>query len=71
MSRINSKIKSSKKELEKKKVEKRKHADEIIKLQNDLRDITRKLDELNEQQGQDGGGKLQLADSQLWEYHRM
>lgn len=71
MSRISSKIKSSKKELEKKKVEKRKHADEIIKLQNDLRDITRKLDELNEQQGQDAGGKLQLADSQLREYHRM
>ncbi|XP_077250735.1 structural maintenance of chromosomes protein 1-like [Tasmannia lanceolata] len=70
MSRINSKVKSCKKELEKKKDDQRKHKKEIEKLQKDLHDVTEAMRELNEQ-GQDGVGKLQLADSQLKEYHRI
>ena len=69
-SRINSKIKSSEKDLKKRKEEKKKHTDEIKKLQNDLHDLTRQLSELHEKV-QDGGEKLQLADSQLETYHRM
>ncbi|KAI0510191.1 hypothetical protein KFK09_010791 [Dendrobium nobile] len=69
-SRINSKIKSSKKELDKKREEKRKHEKEILKLENDLADVKRAIDALNEH-GQDGVAKLQLADNQLEEYHRI
>ncbi|XP_057965620.1 structural maintenance of chromosomes protein 1 [Malania oleifera] len=70
MSRIHSKIKSTRKDLDKKKEEKRNHADEIKKLQNGIRDMTKKLEGLNEK-SQDGGGKLHLAASQLKEYHRI
>jgi structural maintenance of chromosome 1 len=70
ISRITQKIKSSGKELEKKKEDQKKQGKEIAKLQKDLRDVTAALNELNEQ-GQEGGGTLQLADSQLKEYHRM
>ncbi|XP_057483786.1 structural maintenance of chromosomes protein 1-like [Actinidia eriantha] len=69
-SRINSKIKSSEKDLKKRKEEKKKHTAEIKKLQNDLHDLTRQLGELHEKV-QDGGEKLQLADSQLETYHRI
>ena len=69
-SRIAKKIKSTEKELEKKKVEKQKHAGEIRKLQNDLEDISKQLDELK-QKSQDGGEKLQLVESQLDTYHQM
>lgn len=69
-SRIDKKKKTTEKDLEKKKVEKRKHADEIKKLENDLWDLTRQVDELKEK-AQDGGEKLQLADSQLETYHQM
>lgn len=70
ISRINSKIKSSKKELEKKKEEQRKHAKVVQKLHKDFQDVSEAMRELNER-GQDGVGKLQLADNQLEEYHRM
>uniref|UniRef100_A0A0D6QVW1 Structural maintenance of chromosomes protein n=1 Tax=Araucaria cunninghamii TaxID=56994 RepID=A0A0D6QVW1_ARACU len=70
ISRISQKIKSSGKDLEKKKEEQKKQGKEVEKLQRDLRDVTAALNDLNEQ-GQDGGGKLQLADSQLKEYHRI
>jgi structural maintenance of chromosome 1 len=40
------------------------------RLQSALVDVTRAIEELNEQ-GQDKTGKLQLADDQLQEYHRM
>ncbi|KAG5514580.1 hypothetical protein RHGRI_035851 [Rhododendron griersonianum] len=70
MTRISNKIRSSGKDLKKKKEERRKHADEIKKMQNDLNDLTRQLDELHEK-AQDGGEKLQLADSQIGEYHRI
>ncbi|THU67323.1 hypothetical protein C4D60_Mb05t23430 [Musa balbisiana] len=69
-SRINSKIKSSIKELEKKKKDQRKHAEEIGKLQKDLQDVTEAIHELNEQ-AKHGVGKLELADDQLSEYHRI
>ncbi|PKA58748.1 Structural maintenance of chromosomes protein 1 [Apostasia shenzhenica] len=70
ISRINSKIKSSKKELEKKKEDKRRHEKEIVKLENDLADVKEAIRQLNEQ-SQDGTAKLQLADNQLKEYHRI
>ncbi|KAG9151144.1 hypothetical protein Leryth_002716 [Lithospermum erythrorhizon] len=70
LSRISSKIRSSSKEIDKKKEEKRKHLVEVKKLQNDLQDITKQLDDLREK-GQDTGGKLQLAESQLEIYHQI
>ncbi|XP_020081936.1 structural maintenance of chromosomes protein 1-like [Ananas comosus] len=70
ISRIKSKIKSSNKELEKKKEDQRKHAEEIKKLQKDLHDVTDAIHRLNEE-GQDNIGKLQLADDQQMEYHRI
>ncbi|KAG0474701.1 hypothetical protein HPP92_014387 [Vanilla planifolia] len=70
ISRINSKIKSSKKELEKKKEDKRKHEKEIVELENKLAGVKEKINALNEQ-GHDGFTKLQLADNQLQEYHRI
>ncbi|KAL6966217.1 hypothetical protein U1Q18_031994 [Sarracenia purpurea var. burkii] len=69
MPRIHSKIRSSEKDLKKKKKERKKHTDEINKLQNDLHDLTKRLDVLNEKV-QDGE-KLHLADSRLDTYHQM
>ncbi|OVA02394.1 RecF/RecN/SMC [Macleaya cordata] len=68
--RITAKIKNKKKELDKKREERRKHGEEIKRLENDLRDVTEKLNDLHEK-GQDGSGKLQLADNQVLEYHRI
>ncbi|KAG9445663.1 hypothetical protein H6P81_011791 [Aristolochia fimbriata] len=70
ITRINSKIKSNAKELIKKKVDQKRHEEEIEKLQKDLNDVSEALRKLNEK-GKDGLGKLQLADSQLQEYHRI
>lgn len=70
ISRINSKIKSSKKELDKKKEDQRKHAREIVKLQAALRDVEGAIKDLNEK-GKDEAGKLQLSGDKLEEYHRM
>lgn len=70
VSRVNSKLKSKRKELDKKREEKRRHDEEIKKLENDFHDVEEKLNELYEK-GQEGAGKLQLADSQLKEYHRI
>jgi structural maintenance of chromosome 1 len=70
ISRIKSKIKSCKKEIDKKKDDNKKHLEEMRRLQSSLVDVTKALEELNEQ-GQDKSGKLQLADDQLQEYHRM
>ncbi|KAH9288968.1 hypothetical protein KI387_033085, partial [Taxus chinensis] len=70
ISRISQKIKSNGKELEKKKEDKKKQVKEIEKLQRDLQNVMPSLNELNEQ-GQEGGGTLQLADSQVKEYHRI
>ncbi|KAK1289708.1 Structural maintenance of chromosomes protein 1 [Acorus calamus] len=70
ISRINSKVKSKKKELDRKKAEQKKHEKEIRKLQKDLLEVTEAIRQLNEK-GKDGAGKLQLADTQLNEYHRI
>ncbi|GER34808.1 structural maintenance of chromosomes protein [Striga asiatica] len=68
--RITSKLKTTNKELSKKKEEKRKHAEEVERLENDLRDVTNQLEELREK-SQDAGGKLQLVDSELETYHQI
>lgn len=68
--RIIQKIKTSEKDLEKKKEEQKKQGKEIAKLQRELQDVTAALNELNEQDIE-GTGKLQLAESQLQEYHRI
>jgi len=70
ISRLKSKIKSCKKEIDKKKDDNKKHLEEMRRLQSALVDVTKAIEELNEQ-GQDKSGKLQLADDQLREYHRM
>ncbi|XP_068664657.1 structural maintenance of chromosomes protein 1 isoform X2 [Aristolochia californica] len=70
MTRINSKIKSNRRELQKKEEDRQRHQKEIEKLQKDLNDVSEALRKLHEK-GQDGVGKLQLADSQLHEYHRI
>ncbi|KAJ3677874.1 hypothetical protein LUZ60_001677 [Juncus effusus] len=70
VSRIKSKMKSCSKELEKKKEEERKHAGEVEKLRRELEAIKEQIEELNEQ-GKDNTGKLDLADDQITEYHRI
>ncbi|KAK9087404.1 hypothetical protein Syun_029798 [Stephania yunnanensis] len=70
VSRINSKIRSKRKELDRKREERRKHAEEVKKLESDLQDVTERLNDVYEK-AQDGAGKLQLADNQLVEYHRI
>lgn len=46
------------------------HAEKMQKLQSDLVDITRAIEELNEK-GRDKSAKLQFDDDQLQEYHRL
>ncbi|KAL5711873.1 Structural maintenance of chromosomes protein 1 [Ranunculus cassubicifolius] len=70
VSRISSNLKSKRKELGKKKEEKKRHDAEIKKLENDFHDVEKNLEDLYNK-GQDGAGKLRLADSQLKEYHRI
>ncbi|KAI3460958.1 hypothetical protein Pfo_017621 [Paulownia fortunei] len=70
ITRITSKIKSTNKELSKKREEKRRHVVEVEKLENDLRDVTKQLEDLREK-SQDAGGKLQLVDSELETYHQI
>lgn len=69
-SRINSKIKRSRKDLDKKIEQRRKHAQYIKELQKGIQDLTAKLDDLHEK-GRDSGEKLQLDDQELREYCRM
>nr|CAB3490648.1 unnamed protein product [Digitaria exilis] len=70
ISQLKSKIKSYKKEIDKKKDDNKKHLEEMKWLQSALVDVTRPIEELNEQ-GQDKTGKMQLTDDQLQEYHRI
>ena len=70
ISRLKSKIKSCNKEIDKKKDDNKKHLEEVKRLQGALADVTSAIKELNEQ-GQDKGVKLHLADHQVQEYHRM
>lgn len=71
ISRIKSKMKSCSKELERKKDEKRKHAGEVKRLRDDLDDVRRSIEKLNDQGHSTSIGKLELADDQLMEYHQM
>lgn len=68
--RVAAKIRNSEKELTKKKEEQKKQGKEIAKLHRDLEDVSAAMNDLNEQDGT-GRQKLQLAESQLQEYHRM
>lgn len=70
-SRIKSKMKSCAKDLEKKNEEKRKHEREVKKLRDDLEDVRRSIEKLNDQGHNSSIGKLELADDQLTEYHQM
>lgn len=69
-SRINSKIKRTRKELDKKIEQRRKHGQYIKELQKGIQDLNAKLDDLHEK-GRDSGEKLQLDDQALREYCRM
>ena len=71
MSRISQKIRNCEKDLEKKKEDKRKQGSQIENLQRTLQDVTQSMNELIAQQEREGGGRLQLAESQMMEYHRM
>lgn len=70
MTRIKSKLKSTQKEFDKKREEKKKHAVKVEKLKKDLMVATQKLKEV-EENGPDVGGKIQLSESQLQEYYRV
>ncbi|KQJ94723.1 structural maintenance of chromosomes protein 1 isoform X2 [Brachypodium distachyon] len=70
ISRLKSKMKSCNKEIDKKKDDSKKHLEEMKRLHSALVDVTRAIEELNEQ-GQDKSVKLQLADDQVQEYHRI
>ncbi|KAJ7566198.1 hypothetical protein O6H91_02G092200 [Diphasiastrum complanatum] len=70
IARIGQKIKSTEKDLEKKKEEQKKQGKEIEKLKRELKDVRAAMNDLVEQ-GHEGSGKLQLAESQLKEYHRI
>lgn len=68
--RINSKIKKCKKELDKKREERRKHAADIAELQRGIQDLTAKMVDLQEK-GRDVGDQLKLDANDLEEYFRM
>lgn len=70
MSRINSKIKKSKKELDRKREDRRNHATGILALQKSIQDLTGKLSDVIEK-GRESGEKLKLDDEELREYFRM
>lgn len=69
-SRINSKIKRSRKDLDKKIEQRRKHAQYIKELQKGIQDLNAKLDDLHEK-GRVSGEKLKLDDQELREYCRV
>ncbi|KAJ1397833.1 Structural maintenance of chromosomes protein [Sesbania bispinosa] len=70
MTRINSKIKKGKKELDKKREERRRHASDIAELQRGIQDLTAKMADLQEK-GRDVGDQLKLDGSDLEEYFRI
>ncbi|KQK04529.1 hypothetical protein BRADI_2g14075v3 [Brachypodium distachyon] len=70
ISRLKSTIKSCNKETDKTKDVNKKHLDVTKRLHSALVDVTRAIEELNEQ-GQNKSVKLQLADDQVQEYHKM
>ncbi|KAL6658112.1 hypothetical protein ACP70R_003698 [Stipagrostis hirtigluma subsp. patula] len=70
ISRHKSKIESCKEEIDKKMDNNKKHFEQMKRLRSDLVDVTTAIEELNEE-GQDKSEKLQLAEDQLQEYHRI
>jgi structural maintenance of chromosome 1 len=70
ISRLKSEIKRCNWEIDTKKDANKKHLEEMKRLQSALADVTSAIEDLNEQ-GQDKGVKLQLADHRVQEYHRM
>lgn len=70
MTRINSKIKKGRKELDKKREERRRHAADIEELQRGIQDLTAKMVDLQEK-GRDVGNQLKLDGNDLEEYFRM
>lgn len=70
IARINSKIESNRKEVDRRKKEKGKHSEVIEKMQGNIKELNMKMETLNEQR-QDSSGKLPMLDSQLQEYFRM
>ncbi|XP_052731327.1 structural maintenance of chromosomes protein 1 isoform X3 [Vigna angularis] len=70
MTRITSKIKKGKKELDKKKVERMKHDADIALLQNGIQDLTAKMADLQEK-GRDVDHELDLQGNDLDEYFRI
>ncbi|KAG8387646.1 hypothetical protein BUALT_Bualt02G0043000 [Buddleja alternifolia] len=67
---ITTKLKSTNKELSKRKEEKRRHGVEVEKLENDLKDVTEQLNDLREK-SPDAGGKLRVVDSELETYRHI
>ncbi|KAK7267384.1 hypothetical protein RIF29_20056 [Crotalaria pallida] len=70
MTRINSKIKKGRKELEKKKAERRKHAADIKELEDGIKDLKAKMEDLQKNSG-DVGDQLKLDGNDLEEYFRI
>ena len=71
ITRISQKIKNCEKDLVKKKEDQLRQGSEIASLQVSLQDVMHAMEELNEQDNRNTGGRLQLAENQLREYHRM
>nr|TKW10721.1 hypothetical protein SEVIR_6G185300v2 [Setaria viridis] len=67
---LKSKIEICYKHIDEKKDDNKTHVEKIQKLQSDLVDVTRAVEELNEK-GRDKSGKLQISDDQLQEYQRL
>ena len=70
MSRLKSKIKSTQKELDKKREEKKRHSVKVEKLKKDLAVLNQKLNEMKENT-HDAGSKIRLAEDELQEYYRV
>lgn len=70
MTRINSKIKKGKKELDKKREERRRHAADIAELQRGIQDLAAKMADLQEK-SRGVGNELELDGDDLEEYFRM
>lgn len=71
ITRISQKTKNCEKDLVKKKEDQLRQGSEIANLQASLQDVMHAMEELNEQDNRNTGGRLQLAENQLREYHRM
>jgi hypothetical protein len=66
-----SEIRNCERDLEKKKEDNRKQGSQIESLQCTLQDVTQSMHELIVQEEREGGGRLQLEENQMMEYHLM